>query len=101
MIDCLVRTSFTVRCLNVAAPRICNTILPPKAESEVREISGQKDLLAKVGLKVTMECVRTGRRSSSRMESWRQRVSDFSGCNAETAGVNLSADTWSGEQISG
>jgi len=35
------------------------------------------------------------------MESWKERVSDFRGCNAKTAGVKLSADTWSGEQISG
>ena len=65
----------------------------------MREISRLEDLLAKVGVVVTMEYDRTGTRSFSRMESWRERVSDFRGCNAKTTGVKLSADRWSGVQI--
>jgi len=37
-------------------------------------------LLAVVGLEMTMEGIRTG----TGTERWRERVSDFRGCNAET-----------------
>jgi len=37
-------------------------------------------MLAVVGLEVTTEGIRTG----TDMERWRERVPDFSGCNAES-----------------
>ena len=42
-------------------------------------------LLAVVGLGVTTEGVRTG----TGTERWRERVPDFIGCNAKTAGVKM------------
>ena len=48
---------------------------------EMKTLSWSAGLVEMVGLEVTTEYITTGTRSGT----WRERVVDFGGCNAETA----------------